>query len=181
MQQFLPNGSTLIIRRPTLEDAPALLEIFRQMTRESDFLLYTHAEAMKFGLRDEEDFIRQYLLQPRHLLLLAEANGQIVGSITINQGRQQKQAHLGELGIAVLRDWWNMGIGRRLMTAALRWVEEHAEIEIVHFSVFANNEKAIQLYRNFGFLECGRMPQGVKGTDGQFIDLITMSKRIKNF
>lgn len=181
MQHFLPNGSTLVIRKPRIEDAPALLETFRRMTQESDFLLYTHAEAMKFGQRDEENFIRQYLLQPRHLLLLAEADGQVVGSVTINQSKFGKQLHLGELGIAILRDWWNLGIGRRLMTAAMRWADEHAEIEIIHFNVVANNEKAIQLYRNFGFLECGRLPQGVRGADGSFTDLITMSKRIKNF
>lgn len=157
-----------------------MLECFRQLTMETDFLLYSQAEAMRFSIRDEEDFIRQYLLQPRHLLLLAEVEGQITGSIAINQSRFEKQSHLGELGIAILRSHWNLGIGRRLMTAAIRWAIEHPSMEIIHFGVLANNEKAIQLYRNFGFLECGRLPQAAKTIDGSYVDLITMAKRIKN-
>jgi RimJ/RimL family protein N-acetyltransferase len=73
-----------------------------------------------------------------------------------------------------------MGIGRRLITAGLRWAEQHKDMEIVHLSVFSNNERAIQLYRNFGFMEYGRMPQGVRQKEGAYGDTILMCKRIKN-
>lgn len=157
-----------------------MLDTFRQLTQESDFLLFSYPEAARFSIKDEEQFITQYLRQPQHLLLLAEVDGEVIGNIAINQGRFEKQAHMGELGIAILRKYWNMGIGRRLMTAGIRWATEHPELEMIWFTVFANNEKAIQLYRNFGFLEYGRLPQGARSSDGGYYDLLTMAKRIKN-
>lgn len=180
MQHFLPNGQVLLVRPALLEDAPALLALFRQLTTETDFLLMTKQEAAALTVADERAFISALSNQSRHLHLLAIVANQLTGSITIRQSDLKKEAHIGQLGIAILHEYWNMGIGRRLMTAAIRWAEQHNELEIIQLSVFANNERAIQLYRNFGFLEYGRLPQGFKQTDGTYGDAILMSKRIKN-
>ncbi|WP_074240983.1 GNAT family N-acetyltransferase [Chitinophaga niabensis] len=179
MQHFLPNGKKLVIRAPEVSDAQACLDCFLQLTQETDFLLYTHEEAKRFDLAAEEAFIRSYKDHPDNLFLIAEADGVVVGTLSLNQARFQKQKHMALLGIAVLHKYWNMGIGRRLLTAAIRWVEEHPHITTIHFEVLATNERAIQLYRNFNFIEHGRIPQGLQQTNGSWVDLVVMSKRIK--
>lgn len=179
MQHFLPNGQVLIIRPAEPEDAPELLTYFRQVVRETDFLLITVPESEVLTIADEVAFIRSLANNTKHLHLLAVAGGKIVGAITVKQPDMRKEAHLGQLGIAILHEYWNMGIGRRLVTAALRWAEQHREMEIIQLSVFANNERAIQLYRNFGFMEYGRLLQGFRQPDGTYGDTILMSKRIK--
>ncbi|ASZ09939.1 GNAT family N-acetyltransferase [Chitinophaga pendula] len=178
-QHLLPNGQYLIIRPPAIEDAPALLESFRQQTRETDFLLLTPEEAAAMTIQEEETFIQSYLNHPQHLLLLAEVNGQLAGSISVNQQPFRKQAHIGIMGIAVSRPYWNLGIGRRLMTAMIRWAEQHPDITLIQFSTSAHNDKAIHLYRNFGFQEYGRIPDNMKGTDGTFAPVILMQKLVK--
>ncbi len=180
MQHFLPNGQVLLVRPALLDDAPALLALFRQLTTETDFLLMTRQEAAELTVVDERAFINALCNESRHLHLLAVVEDRLTGSITIKQSDLKKEAHLGQLGIAILHEYWNMGIGRRLMTTAMRWAEQHKELEVIHLNVFANNERAIQLYRNFGFLEYGRLLQGFKQTDGTYGDSILMSKRIKN-
>jgi RimJ/RimL family protein N-acetyltransferase len=180
MQHFLPNGQSLEIRKATQEDAGAILSYFRQLTKETEFLLFTLQESADLSLDSERDYIYGFKDDKKDLLLIAVTARQLVGSITIKQPGLWKQAHLGQLGIGVLHDYWNMGIGRRLVTAGIRWAEQHKDIEIIHLSVFSNNERAIQLYRNFGFEEYGRMPQGVRHQDGTYRDTILMSKRIKN-
>lgn len=65
------------------------------------------------------------------------------------------------------------------MTAMLRWAEIHPTITIIHFNVMAGNENAIQLYRNFDFVECGRLPGGICQPDGSYVDLIMMYKKVK--
>jgi RimJ/RimL family protein N-acetyltransferase len=179
MRQFLPNGQELVIRQAKLEDAPALLENLKIMTQETNFLLFSPQEAQAINLAAETAFIQFYLDHPSHLLLLALADGVIIGSVTVNQHQFAKQNHMGEFGIGIRHDYWNMGIGRRLVTATLRWAAVHPKLEILHFAVFANNERAIQLYRNFDFQECGRIPQGIKHKDGSYIDQIIMSRRVK--
>lgn len=156
-----------------------MLAGFREMTLETDFLLYTHEEATAIDLAAERAFIESFGNNDRHLLLLAEVDGAIAGSITVKQGSFLKQRHMGEFGVALLRRYWNMGIGRRLLTAMLRWAEAHAEIELIHMEVLAINEKSIQLYRNFDFIEYGRRPQGIRQPDGSYSDLILMYKKVK--
>lgn len=179
MRHFLPNGKQLVIRPPEVRDAQGCLDCFLQLTQETDFLLYTHEEAKAFDLHAEEAFIASYVNHPNHLFLVADVDGEIVGTLTLNQYKFSKQQHTALLGIAVLHKYWNMGIGRRLLTAAIRWVEEHPSIAVIHFEVLANNERAIQLYRNFNFSEHGRIPQAIRQPDGSWVDLVVMSKRIK--
>jgi RimJ/RimL family protein N-acetyltransferase len=180
MQHFLPNGQVLLVRPATLEDASAQLALYQQLTKETDFLLMTGQESAAITLADEQAFMRTFCNNARHLFLLAEINGRLAGNVSVKQSGYDKEKHIGQLGIAVLHEYWNMGIGRRLMTAALRWAEKHEELEIIHFNVFANNERAIQLYRNFGFMEYGRLQEAFKLADGTYGDSIFMSKRIKN-
>ena len=179
MQQFLPNGQLLELRQATPDDAPALLAYFRQLTNETDFLLYTRQEAASWTVADERDFIESFTQGANDLLLLAIAGGKLAGTVSIRQASFMKEAHIGQLGIAVLHAYWNMGIARRMMTAALRWAEQHKGIEIIQLSVVSNNERAIQLYRNFGYEEYGRLPKGTRQPDGSYTDNILMSKRVK--
>lgn len=180
MQHFLPNGQTLLVKPATIEDAPALLALYRQMTKETDFLLMTAEESAALTIADEQAFIRSFSDASRSYLMLASVGNRLAGSISIKQSGLKKEAHIGVLGIAILHEYWNMGIGRRLLTAAMRWAENHKELEIINLNVISNNERAIQLYRNFGFLEYGRLLQGYKQADGSYGDAILMSKRIKN-
>lgn len=179
MRHFLPNGKQLEIRPAEINDAKGCLECFLQLTQETDFLLYTRAEAEIYDVAAETVFIASHLDHPGHLFLVADVEGEIVGSLTLQQHKFRKQHHIAMLGIAVLHKYWNMGIGRRLLTAAIRWVEEHPVIAVIYFEVLSTNERAIQLYRNFNFTEHGRIPQGIRQPDGSWVDLVVMSKRFK--
>src|SRR5690606_21351667 len=107
---FLPNGQELLIRPARLEDAPALLQSFRQMVQETDFLMYTMMEAQALDIRSEQVFIQSFGDNSQHLLLLAEVNGDIAGSVSVRQSAFRKQLHMGEMGIAVRHAFWNLGI-----------------------------------------------------------------------
>ncbi|MCW3462881.1 GNAT family N-acetyltransferase [Chitinophaga nivalis] len=175
----LPNGDELIIRIPDITDAPAFLANFQQLTKETDQLLLTHAESLDLDVKSEREFIASYLDDPDRLLLVAEVNGKIIGSVNFTHTGHTKKAHTGEMGIAIEKPWHNLGIGRRLITILIRWAEAHPYLEIVFLQVYASNEKALQLYRNFGFQECGRLPQGIMLRPGVYTDLITMYRRIR--
>ncbi|WP_212001657.1 GNAT family N-acetyltransferase [Chitinophaga sp. HK235] len=178
MRHFLPNGAELIIRQPTTADASSLLDNFQRMTQETDFLLFTYAESLELSQRTEEDYIKTYLGNSDQLMLLAVVEDKVVGSITINHSGYNKKGHTAEMGIAVERAWSGLGIGRRLMTAMLRWAEQHKKIHLLYLQVFATNDRAMHLYRNFGFQECGRLPNGIELRDGQYVDLVTMYRQV---
>ena len=179
MKHFLPNGDELIIRPPEPEDAAGLLASFQRLTRETDYLLFTPAESLELDVASETDYIHTYLDNPSQMLLLAIVKGHIIGSVNVSHSGLHKKAHTAEVGIAVESKWNNMGIGRRLLTAMVRWAEEQPELYLVYLYVFSTNEKAMQLYRNFGFMECGRLPQGIMQRDGVYVDLVTMYRQIQ--
>ncbi|RAJ04116.1 RimJ/RimL family protein N-acetyltransferase [Chitinophaga skermanii] len=178
MLQYLPTGQALTIRPLTMADAPALLASYQKAVSETDMLLLTSSESQSIQLAMEEEFIRPFTNSTRHLYLVAEVEDDIIGGVSLKRRSVQKQAHLADLGIFVRKPFQSMGVGRRLMTAMLRWAESNPHIEIITFEVLANNEKAIYLYHHFGFEINGKVPQAIKQVNGDYADILIMSKII---
>lgn len=180
MRYLLANGQHLRIRKATADDAAGLLDMFRQVVQETEFLMTTPSEAVNLTLGQEKDFIASYQQNDHQLLLLADVEGIVAGTLSLTQARTKKQAHVGEFGIVVLQKYWNMGIARRMMNAMGQWIEGQRLIRYVHLSVMANNEKAIRLYSQFGFQEEGRLSGAVRQNDHSFQDVILMGRWYKD-
>ncbi|GAA4302188.1 GNAT family protein [Compostibacter hankyongensis] len=175
MEYLLANGQKLRIRAAKREDAAALLQMFRLAVTETPFLMTDPREAEQLTLEQEEAFVDGYRQSANHLFLVADVGGGIAGSLTITQSKWFKQRHVGELGIVILRDYWNMGIGRRMINTMLQWVERHPLIRCLHLNVMAHNEKAIRIYKKFGFTEHGRLEKAALQPGDRYEDLILMS------
>lgn len=178
MQYLLANGQNLRIREAVSDDAAALLEMFRVAVKETDFLMTTPAEAEKLTLKQEKAFISTYEKDENQLFLVAEVNKRLIGSTSLSQNNWKKQQHVSEFGIVVLRDYWNMGVARRMMHHVFQWVEEHPKVCYVHLSVIANNEKALHIYQHFGFEEEGRKHGAIRQHNSDYQDVILMGKWI---
>jgi ribosomal protein S18 acetylase RimI-like enzyme len=104
------------------------------------------------------------------ITVVAEADGRPVGSCTIQPISATKDGelgHVGELGILVDHRYRGRGAGSALLIHALE--RARGPFEIVRLAVFANNTRAIELYRRMGFVLYGRLPRGVRRGD-QYID-----------
>jgi RimJ/RimL family protein N-acetyltransferase len=178
-QHFLPNGEELTIRQGQEQDAAALLVMFRQAVRETDFLLTSPEEVNSMTVTQEREFIRSFIRNPNSLLLLSFIRTGTVGILSVAQPRPGKQAHVGELGITILKPYWNLGIGRRMMQTMLNWAQQHPVIRVIQLGVFAGNVKAIKLYSLFGFREKGRLERMIRQPDGTYQDLIYMTRWVK--
>lgn len=176
MRYLLANGQYLRIREASVDDAAALLEMYRQGVKETDFLTTTPAEAERFTLAYERGFIASFQNNNNQLLLVADVEGALAGVISVTRAKAAKQQHTGELGILVLQKYWNMGIARRMITTTLQWAEKNPTLRYIYLSAVANNEKAVRLYQNFGFTEEGRRPGAVRQGDHLFQDMIMMGK-----
>lgn len=80
-----------------------------------------------------------------------EENNKLVGNITINRHRAGSRRWLIS-NLAVSKNYRRRGIARSLMHAALGLVEEFNG-SVVSLQVRADNEAALQLYRNLNFKE----------------------------
>ncbi|NRT58223.1 GNAT family N-acetyltransferase [Sphaerotilus uruguayifluvii] len=83
-------------------------------------------------------------------------------------------AHVGALGMGVVRAARRRGAGTRLLTAAIDCAESKG-LSRIELAVRADNRDAIGLYTRFGFALEG-MSRRAYRVDGQFVDVATMAR-----
>ena len=92
--------------------------------------------------------------------LVAEADGKVVGSITLQRHLHRLRMHRAEVGgLVVHSPYQGQGIARRLLDECRRWAQSMG-IQILELSC-RGGEPAEQVYRNLGFQEYGRLPRGL--------------------
>lgn len=104
--------------------------------------------------RKFEAIWRELFFNPCYRVFVAEANGQIVGTITLLI--EQKFIHAGgKVGhiedVAVRKGWERKGIGRALVKRAV----EEARKRGCYKVILNSSEENIPFYKKCGFQECG--------------------------
>lgn len=103
--------------------------------------------------------------------LLAEADGEIIGSLHVQKSRHG----FAEIGMAVARDWRGKGVGSALLDAGEAWAREQS-VHKLSLGVFAHNDRAIALYQKHGFVEEGRRVKHYRRKNGDLYDSLEMGK-----
>jgi len=151
MKQYeLKNGEKLIIREAKKEDAQGLIDYVSQIGGESDFLTFGAGE-FNIPLEAEEEIIENSRKTDNSLFLVAEIDGEIIASLNFNGGRRSRTRHMGEFGLSVIKKYWGMGIGTRLIEYMIDWAKETGFIRKINLKVRADHEKGIRLYHKLGF------------------------------
>jgi len=108
----------------------------------------------------------RHAMEGDEIYVVAEWAGHVVGSCTITRdgpGPGSEESHVGRLGILVDRNHRGKGVGTALLESALG--AARSKFDVVYLTVFSVNERALHLYRRFGFAVCGHLPAVVKRGD----------------
>lgn len=162
---------TLRLRRAAVHDAAAYARILGdpQVLPGTLQLPYPSEEMWRTRLADS--------LAPgkTDLLLVAERDGVVVGTASLNPLAQLRRRHVAMLGLAVASEAQGQGVGCALMAALCDWADQWAQLLRIELTVFVDNERAIALYRRFGFEVEGRLrAYGLR--DGQYVDVLAMAR-----
>jgi RimJ/RimL family protein N-acetyltransferase len=105
--------------------------------------------------------------------VVAEIDGKLVGNSEVIRGKSVDVFHHGKLGISVLREYRNQGIGVEMMNTL---VEESRKLRLktIELELFANNERALHVYEKVGFKQVGKIPKKILRKD-RFLDAIVMA------
>ena len=173
----LKNKEICIIRNAFSEEAKLVLENFKKLNSQSDFLL-SYPEEINFSLNDEIKFIEDKNESPREVFLIACLDGKIVGSGSLSTfGNNYKISHRANFGVAVDEEYFGMGIGTYL-TKALIECAKKAKYSQLELEVVSENYGAISLYSKLGFLEYGRNERGFKSKISGFQELLYMNLQL---
>ena len=169
----LKNGKTCTIRNGTEEDGKAVLDVFNLTHAQSDYLL-TYPDECSFTEQGEAEFLKSKASSENEIELVAEIDGKIAGSAGIEAvGSQYKVCLRAQVGVAVAKEYWGMGIGRALMNSCVDCAKSagYSQLEL---NVVADNSAAISLYKSLGFTEYGRNPRGFRSRFCGWQELVMM-------
>lgn len=169
MPDATPIGRSLDIRPARTTDAAAILRLHRAVLNERRFFI-TEPEEFRETVDDKIRQVRDFDRSANSLFLVARKGPNLVGFLTIRGGPLNRMRHTGKLEIMVAKDARGQGVGRNLIEAALRWAIAHEDVRKLGLAVFADNQRALDLYRSYGFREEGRRPQEYRLEDGRYVD-----------
>ena len=171
----LKNGKQCILRNAKREDGESSLEVFIKSHEETDYLA-SYPDEIKYTIKAQGEYIQNLTDSKDEIELLAIVDDKIVGMAGLNRvSKNEKTKHRAQFGILVLKDYWNLGIGKALLNACIKIAKLAGYIQI-ELDVVKSNINAINLYKSFDFETIGEIKYGFKSRYNGFQPLLIMIK-----
>jgi len=124
--------------------------------------------------------IQDMASQPgKDLFLVAERGGEnreMVGNAGLHPAANSlRRRHAMMLGISVSPHAQGSGVGSALMAALLDYADNWGQVLRIELTVYTDNERAIRLYRRFGFEPEGTM-RAYALRAGRYVDVLAMAR-----
>jgi L-phenylalanine/L-methionine N-acetyltransferase len=162
----------ITLRSATPDDAAAFARILGEPGVMFHTLQLPHPSEAKWKARLSEPAAPG----SNDLSLVAEIGGAVVASAGLfGPGPQVRRRHAASLGIAVTGAAQGQGVGTALMQALCDYADRWGQILRIELTVFADNARAIALYRRFGF-ETEGTHRGYALRDGAYADVLSMAR-----
>ena len=109
------------------------------------------------------------------VMLVACIDGRIVGNAGMHAQRGARRSHVMSIGIAVHDEFSGRGVGSALIRELCSIADGWLNVFRLELTVFADNARAMALYRKFGFeLEGTHKAYALR--DGQYVDAHFMAR-----
>ncbi len=165
---------TVTIRPARPEDAATLVALGSTVGREEGaWLLNTSGWR---SVTEERRYLRALKRYPHAAVFVAEADGRLVGRLSLARDPHPSSHHVADLGLMISADHRRRGIGRSLLEQAVAWARD-AGVRKLELHVFPWNEPALKLYEAFGFEREGLRREHYR-RDSEYVDAILMAYRI---
>lgn len=163
----------LLLKNAAGADAEDYIEYFNMAHSETDFLT-TYPDESQHDVKIMAARLEKAEASKSDVEICAFVDGRLVGSGGINMVKDRdKTRHRAEFGISVIKDYWGLGIGNELTKACIEAAKNAGYLQI-ELEAVAENERAISLYRKFGFVEFGRNPKAFRTRQGRWQELVLM-------
>lgn len=169
----------MIIRPATIDDVKDIFDFVKIIAVKETNNVISLPEEFSTTIADQEKWIKYYSENENALLLVAEVDNKIVGVLDFKTHPKIRMSHSGEFGISILPEYQNQKIGSKMIEFLFQWATTRPQIKKINLCVFHPNERAIHVYKKLGFEVEGVQVRAVQISDGEFIDLVMMSKFVK--
>ncbi len=178
-EYILKDGERLIIRTAEVSDAKSLIEQVKIVDKETKFLA-REPDEFDLTIEQESEFIRNSMDDENSHFLIGEIDGRIVATCSVGPVMNKKRfLHRATMGIAVRKEYWNKGIGKKMVHESIKWCRKKG-FEQLELEVATQNERAISMYKSFDFEIYGTKKHAFKYSDGTYADEYFMCLFLEN-
>ena len=171
---ILKDGRTAILKSPCVEDAEKLLNYIKKSCSETDFLA-RYPEEWTTTIGQEEGWVNRLRSSPDTLAITCYVDDAVAGNCEISFRSDIKTSHRATIAIAILKDYWGIGIGSAMFEELVAAAQNRGT-EIMELEFIRGNKRAKHLYEKFGFRVVSEKPNAFKLKDGTYLSEIYMQK-----
>lgn len=171
-QKLLRDGSTATIRVQQTTDAKALLDFYRALPEQDRIFLDDDVTSADWIDRfiHRSDFQKVYPI-------VAEAGGAIQGHAWLIRAHHGWLSHVGQLRLAVARDYQRRGLGSALVKDILCLAVDLG-LEMMTARVMENQAGALKMFERLGFIREATLKGMVKDVNGRRRNMIILGNDI---
>ena len=177
-QITLKDGSVAVLKTPCIEDAEKMLNYIKQSCGETDFLIRYPEDWEGITIESEKKWVKGLRESSTALAIACYVNGEIAGNCEINFNQTIKMSHRASVHVALVKKYWNLGIGTAMFTELMTAAESRQGVKIVELEFLEGNDRAKALYEKFGFKIVGERPNAFKLKDGRLLKEYFMQKEL---
>lgn len=134
--------------------------------------------ALKYGYESPDSFAKAF--QKFHGILPSQArnDGSKLKTFSRLVRGGMKTSHRATIAIAILKDYWNLGIGSAMFEELVAAAQNRGT-EIMELEFIEGNDRARHLYEKFGFRVVSEKPNAFKLKDGTYRNEFYMQKYLR--
>lgn len=158
-------------RNLQVEEAETFWKLMNQMDQETKYMLYEPNE------REKNIPLLTNLIQNANengFLKVVEIDNTLVGYISAQREVLIRSKHCAYIVIGILKNYHNQKIGSTLFELLIDWAKTN-NIKRLELNVLCENEKAVHLYKKYGF-EIEGIRRNSTLLDGEYKDEYYMAK-----
>ena len=176
---LLKDGRKALLRSPGEDDAEEMLQFIIKASAETEFLLRSPEEWAAYTLEQEKAFIRANYDNQNNMMIACMVDGRIAGNCQISFRTGFKENHRASVAIALLQEFWDLGIGTKMFEEMIREAEERDGVCQIELDFIEGNSRARALYEKMGFRITGVRPDAIRMKDGRLVNEYMMVKKLQ--
>lgn len=179
IEYTLKDGRKALIRSPRDEDIQGVLDYLYISAGETEFILRYPEECGKYTYEGEKALFDRINAADNEAMLVCLVEGKVAGNCQIMWSKGLKTRHRAAVAVALLKEYWNQGIGTRLFQEMIRIAEGNPNILQMELEFVEGNARARALYEKMGFRIVGVQPNAIRLKDGTLLNEYSMIREIR--
>ena len=136
-----------------------------------------YPEEWDISIEKEEAWVKRLRASSDTLAITCYVGGDVAGNCEITFRGGMKTSHRATIAIAILKEFWNLGIGSAMFEELIATAKDRGT-EIMELEFIEGNDRARHLYEKCGFHVVCEKPNAFKLKDGTYRKEFYMQKNL---